>query len=99
MDAKISTAQLRKELPALLAEVVDNGRHFVIEKRSRPLAALVSVAALEMLEQQRTTSANPQGALALAGAWGELKDRELDALLADVQGERGGKACPAEGKA
>ena len=99
MVKKVSTIQLRKDLTALLAEVVDKGRHFIVEKRGEPLAALVGVAALELIEQQRTTSADPQGALALAGAWGELKEREMDALLADVLAERGGDACRAEGKA
>lgn len=99
MVKKVSTVELRKGLAALLAEVVDKGRHFIIEKRGEPLAALVSVAALELIEQQRTTSADPQGALALAGAWGELKEREMDALLAEFLAERGGDACRAEGKA
>ena len=99
MVKKVSTVELRKGLAALLAEVVDNGRRFVIEKRGEPLAALVDVAALELIERQRTTSADPQGALALAGAWGELKEREMDALLAGIQAERGGDACRAEGKA
>lgn len=97
MASKISTAQLRKELPSLLIDVIDHGRHFIIEKRGKPLAALVSVDALELLKQQRTTSADPQGALALAGAWGDLKDREMDAVLADVNSKRGGAACR-EGK-
>ena len=97
MVKKVSTIQLRKDLTALLAEVVDNGRHFIIEKRGRPLAALVGVEALELIEQQRTTSADPLGALALAGAWGELKEREMDALLTDVHSARGGAACR-EGK-
>ena len=99
MVKKVSTVELRKGLAALLAEVVDNGRHFIIEKRGEPLAALVSVAALELIEQQQTISADPQGALALAGAWGELKEREMDAVLADVLAKRGGDACRAEGKA
>lgn len=99
MGKKVSTIQLRKDLTALLAEVVDNDRHFIVEKRGEPLAALVSVAALELVERQRTTSADPQGALALAGAWGELKEREMDTLLAVIQAERGGVDCRAEGKA
>ena len=99
MVKKVSTVELRKGLAALLAEVVDYGRHFIVEKRGEPLAALVGVAAFELIEQQRTISADPQGALALAGAWGELKDRDMDALLAGVQAERGGDACRAEGQA
>lgn len=97
MAKKVSTIQLRKDLTALLADVVDHGRHVLIEKRGKPMAALVGVDALELLNQQQTTSADPQGALALAGAWGELKDREMDAVLADVNAKRGGAACR-EGK-
>ncbi len=97
MAKKVSTIQLRKDLTALLGEVVDQGRQVIIEKRGKPLAALVSVDALELLKQQQTTSADPQGALALAGAWGELKEREMDAVLADVNAKRGGAACR-EGK-
>ena len=99
MVKKVSTVQLRKELSALLAQVVESNGQVIIEKRGKPLAALVSVDALELIKQQRTTSANPQGALALAGVWGELKDREMDALLADIRAERGGDACRTEGKA
>lgn len=99
MVKKVSTVELRKDLAALLADVVDSGRHFIIEKRGRPLAALVSVDAFELIKQQQTTLADPLGALALTGAWSELKEREMDALLADVQAERGGDACRAEGKA
>jgi prevent-host-death family protein len=99
MVKKVSTVQLRKELSALLAQVVESNGQVIIEKRGKPLAALVSVDALELIKQQQTTSANPQGALALAGAWGELKDREMDALLADIRAERGGDACRTEGKA
>lgn len=98
MIKQVSIVQLRKSLSALLAHVVESGQHVIIEKRGKPLAALVSVDALELLkEQKRTTSADPQGALALAGAWGELKEREMDALLTDVHSARGGAACR-EGK-
>ena len=92
MVKQVSTVQLRKKLSALLAHVVDSDQHVIIEKRGEPLAALVSVDALELMEQKRTTSANSLGALALAGAWGELKDRDMDSLLADVHAGRGGDA-------
>lgn len=99
MVRKVSTVELRKDLAELLAKVVGRNGQVIVEKRGKPLAALVSVEALELLKQQRTTAADPQGALALTGAWGELKEREMDALLAAVLAERGGDACRAEGKA
>ena len=99
MGKKVSTVELRKDLTALLAEVVKSNGQVIIEKRGKPLAALVSVAALDLIERQQTTSADPQGALALAGAWGALKEREMDALLAGIRAERGGEACRPEGSA
>ena len=36
----------------------------------------------------RATSARPRGALAVAGAWQEVDDRDLDALVADVYSAR-----------
>lgn len=98
MVKKVSTVELRKDLASLLAKVAESNAQVIIEKRGKPLAALVSVDVLDLIERQRTTSADPQGALALAGAWGDLKDREMDAVFADVNAERGGDAC-AEGKA
>lgn len=97
MVKKVSTVELRKDLASLLADVVEHGQHCIIEKRGESLAALVSVDAFKLIKQQRTTSADPQGALALTGAWSELKEREMDALLADVHAARGGAACR-EGK-
>lgn len=98
MGKKVSTVELRKDLAALLAEVVKSNGQVIIEKRGKPLAALVSVAALDLIGQQ-TISADPQGALAVAGAWGELKEREMDALLSGIRAERGGEACRPEGRA
>lgn len=34
------------------------------------------------------TSAGPQGALAIVGAWREVDDRDMDALIADIYSER-----------
>ena len=99
MVKKVSTVELRKDLAALLARVVGRNGQVIVEKRGKPLAALVNVEVLELLKQQRTTAADPHGALALTGAWGELKEREMDALLAGIQSERGGDACRTEGKA
>lgn len=93
MVKKVSTVELRKDLAGLLAKVSKGGGQVIIEKRGKPLAALVSADALELLKQQQTISADPQGALALAGAWGELKEREMDGLLAAVNAKRGGDAC------
>lgn len=60
-------------LSELMARAGYGGERFLIERRGRPLAALVGVEDLERLERERGragASERPRGALALAEAWG-----------------------------
>lgn len=88
MAKRVSAAQAKAQLSSLVAKVAYAGEHYVIERRGKPLAALVSMEDLGLLEQCRATSPRPQGALALVGAWREVEDAEVDAMLADVYAER-----------
>ncbi len=88
MTKRISAAQAKAHLSDLMARVAYGGEHYVIERRGKPLAALVSVGDLERLEQGRATSERPQGALAIVGAWREVDDLDLDAMIADIYSER-----------
>ena len=56
----------------------------VIERHGKPWVALVSVDDLELLDQGRATSARPLGALAMVGAWGEVEEKDLDAVVKEV---------------
>ncbi|MCL0092623.1 type II toxin-antitoxin system Phd/YefM family antitoxin [Dehalococcoidia bacterium] len=86
MDKRVSVsaAQAKAQFSSLMAEVAYGGKHVIIERRGKPVAALVSTTDLEHLEQGQATSAQPQGALALVGAWREVEDEDLDALIADI---------------
>ena len=88
MARRVSTAQVTAQLSELTAEVAYGGQRVVIERRGRPLAALVSMADLELLRQGRPTSARPNGALALTGAWREMDDEDMDSLMADIYAGR-----------
>jgi prevent-host-death family protein len=88
MTKRISAAQAKAQLSALVGRVAYRGEHYVIERRGKPLAALVSVDDLERLEQGCATSARPQGALAIVDACREVDDQDLDALVADIHSER-----------
>lgn len=85
---KVSAAQAKAQLAALVAEVAYRGEHIIIERRGKPLAALVSIADLERLEQGQSTSAQPRGALALVGIWRDVAEEELDALVSDIYASR-----------
>ncbi len=84
MAKKVSASQAKANLSALVAEVAFGGQRIVIERRGKPLAALVSVGDLERIEQGRAASAQPRGALALVGAWRDVPDDQMDALLSDI---------------
>lgn len=85
---KVSAAQAKAHLSALMAEVAYGGEHIIIERRGKPLAALVSIADLERLDQGQAISARPRGALALVGAWRDVGDKKLDQLVADIYARR-----------
>lgn len=85
---KVSAAEAKANLSALVGEVAFGGQHVVIERRGKPLAALVSMGDLKWLEEMRATSAQPQGALALVGAWRDIPEETIDALVADIYAAR-----------
>ncbi len=88
MARRISAAQAKAQLSDLMARVAHRGEHYIIERRGKPIAGLVSVDELEMLEQGKATSDHPLGALALVGAWCEVEDQEIDGLLSQIYAER-----------
>ena len=88
MAKRVSAAQAKAQLSALTAEVAYGGRHIIIERHGKPLVALVSLDDLELLEQQRATSALPHGALALVGAWREVSDEAVESLIEDIYAHR-----------
>lgn len=88
MTTRVSVAKAKAELSALMAAVAYQGRHVIIERRGRPMAALVSVDDLEQIGRERAASTRPRGALALIGAWSDVDDREIDAIVADIYAAR-----------
>jgi prevent-host-death family protein len=85
---KVSAAQAKAQFSTLAAEVAYGGQHIIIERHGKPIVGLVSVGELERLERGQATSARPQGALAMVGAWREVKDRDMDSLLEDIYAGR-----------
>jgi hypothetical protein len=72
-----------------LGQVAYGNKRFIIQKRDRPLAALVSVEDLERLEHLQAVPASFHWPLALVGAWGDLlEDSEIDSLVEDIYASR-----------
>ena len=84
--------EAKAKLSELMARAGYGGERFLIERRGRPLAALVGVEDLERLEGghgKAGTSGRPRGALALVGVWeGVVEDEEIDAMLEDIYSAR-----------
>lgn len=89
MAEKVRVTEAKAQLSELMARVGYGGERFVIERRGRPLAALVGVEDLKRLESKSgDVTSRPLGAIALVGAWGEVEERDVDALLQEIYAER-----------
>lgn len=85
----VGVSEAKAHLSSLMARAGYAGERFLIERRGKPLAALVGVEDLERLENEPGDDlSRPLGAIALIGTWGEAGDREIDAMLAEVYAER-----------
>ncbi|MDM8000487.1 MAG: type II toxin-antitoxin system Phd/YefM family antitoxin [Dehalococcoidia bacterium] len=85
MVRKTSAAQARIQFSALVTEAAQSGKRVLIERRGKPLAALVSTSDLEWLEGGRTTSS---GSLAL-NAFEYSKLLDGDYFVVEVAAEAG----------
>ena len=88
MAKRTSVAQAKAQFSALLAEVAHQAQRYIIERRGKPVAALVTIEDLDLLEAAEPTAPRPQGALALIGGWGDVDDDAIEALVADIYAQR-----------
>ena len=56
MAKNIGVAEVKKSFSVVISEVSLKGEHFVIEKKGKPMAALVSVEELQRIEGARKKS-------------------------------------------
>jgi antitoxin (DNA-binding transcriptional repressor) of toxin-antitoxin stability system len=75
MSKNIGVAEVKKSFSAVISEVSLKGEHFVIEKKGKPMAALVSVQELQRIEGSKEKY-KKKGLLAAIGAWEDFEDLE-----------------------
>jgi prevent-host-death family protein len=82
--------QAKAKLSELLARVAYADERYVIERRGKPLAAIVSIEDFERLDGKPSeTGEEPRGALALVGLWADIMtDEEIDEMVAHIYAER-----------
>jgi prevent-host-death family protein len=79
----LSVAEAKKRLSELMSRVAYKNERFLIERRGKPTAALVSAEDLARLEERPATS---RGLLAAVGAWADFE--ELDQVIEDIYQQR-----------
>lgn len=80
--SEVSVAQAKSHLSELIARSAHGRERFVITRRNKPVAALVSLDDLRRIEQQEER----QGLAAIAGKWEGFE--EVAETLADLPGLR-----------
>ena len=75
MAKKIGVAEVKKQFSAVISEVSLKGEHFIVERKGKPTAAMVSVKDLEMIEGPKIREKR-KGLLAAISAWEDFDDLE-----------------------
>lgn len=83
MASVLGVGEAKKRLSELMSRVVYKGERFVIQRRGRPMVALVSAEDLARLEEE---PAAPKGLLAAVGAWADFE--ELDEVMQEIYRQR-----------
>jgi len=83
MASVLGVGEAKKRLSELMSRVVYTRERFVIQRRGKPMAALVSTEDLSRLEQEAAT---PKGLLAAVGAWADFA--ELDQVVEEIYRQR-----------
>ena len=86
MSQAIGVAEAKRRFSELMSKTLYKGERFIIERKGKPVAAMVSVDDLKQLEAG-TQPTEKKGMLAAVGAWSDY--RKLDDVVADIYEARG----------
>ena len=75
MTKIVGVAEVKRHFSEAIGKVSHKGEHFIIERKGKPVAALVSVSDLESIEKAGA-KAKKGGLLAAIGAWDDFEDIE-----------------------
>lgn len=84
MKKVMSVAEVKKHFSEVLESIVYLGDKYVIQKRGKPVAAMISIEELSTLEKHSASSL--QGLAAAAGAWSDYED--MDAIMKHIHEAR-----------
>ena len=73
MSKIIGVAEVKRRFSEVLGEVSRDGEQFIIERSGKPVAAMVSLKDLEIVEKNGRAE-EKKGLLAAIGAWEDFED-------------------------
>ena len=88
MTTHISSTEAKASFSSLVSKVQYGGERVIIERRGKPVAAVVSLEDLASLQRDSSPDPRPLGALGIIGAWAELGDEAIDEFIEHVYRER-----------
>lgn len=88
MTKRVQVAEAKAKFSAIIDEVQHGNEHVIIERRGRPVAAIVRIEELEQIEATHPTGQHLMGALALVGALSDIDDAVIDEFVKDVYAAR-----------
>ena len=83
MTSVLGVGEAKKRFSELMSRVTYGRERFLIRRRGKPMAALVSADDLARLEQEPSS---PKGVLAAVGAWADFDD--LDEVVKEIYEQR-----------
>jgi prevent-host-death family protein len=83
MQKSIGVAEVKRHFSEILNDVSIDGKHFIIERKGKPVAAMVSVKDLELIKERIKEK---KGLLAALGAWEDFE--RLDSIIEDIYRKR-----------
>ena len=81
MPKNIGVAEVKKHFSEVMSQISQIGEHFIIEKKGKPMAAMVGLKDLEMIERS-AKKGKRNGLLAAIGAWEDFEG--LDKVIKDI---------------
>jgi prevent-host-death family protein len=83
MAKTVNVAEAKRDFSELMTRAAHKGERFIIARRGKPMAALVS---MEDLRKLTPPSEKPRGLLAAVGAWADFEG--LEKVIADIYRSR-----------
>lgn len=81
----IGVAEAKRRFSELMSRVLYKGERFLIERKGKPVAAMVGLEDLKRIEQTASKEER-KGLLAAVGAWADFQD--LDQIIAEIYRDR-----------